>query len=462
MKVKQFFVGFAVVLSVSVLTFAQTSVSVEKNSAQESLVRLLSLLTNKDAKKRGDAANEIARRRDMKAVPGLIEILSFTNYAKYGEAEWLLLKLTGKDFGYNWVLWREWLAEQEKVELPPQFLEWKAALFRTVDPEFGRFLYPQMPLRIRNEEIVWGGVKKDGIPALTNPKMISASVAAYLKDKDYVFGVEINGEARAYPHRIMDWHEMVNDVVGGKPVSLAYCTLCRSGILFDTNVGGKTFTFGSSGLLYRSNKLMYDHQTESLWMTLAGEPVSGTLANSKIKLKTLPVVVTTWKDWKEDHPNTLVMSLDTGYKRDYNRSQYSDYFASAETMFPVPRRDKRLRPKEEVFGLVINGQPKAYQSKKLRDAGVLNDEVSGEKILLISNKTNAVRAYMRSQQIFIADKADFKTVRDQNGEAWLVTESALVNQKTGEQLPRIAGHIAYWFGWHTFHPQTELFSGDKK
>jgi hypothetical protein len=456
MRRRHFFALLAA-LAISAVIFAQTPDSARKNLAQESVVQLLSRLTHRDAKIRSDAAREIERRRDLKAVPGLIEILSFTEYAKYGEAEWLLLKLTGREYGYNWVLWREWLAEQQKIELPPQFLEWKAALFRSIDPEFGRFLFPNMVLQIRSEEIVWGGVKKDGIPALSNPKMISAAEAVYLKDKDLVFGVEINGEARAYPHRIMDWHEMVNDVVGGQPVSLAYCTLCRSGILFDTKVGDQTFTFGSSGLLYRSNKLMYDRQTESLWVTFAGEPVSGVLANSRIKLKILPLVVTTWKDWRGEHPQTLVMSLETGHKRDYSQSQYRDYFASSETMFPVPGRDKRLPPKEEVFGLVADGQPKAYQLKKLREVGVLNDEIGSEKILLVTTKTNAVRAYRRSEQIFIADKTGLKTIRDNAGGAWQVTESALVNQKTGEQLPRLAGHLAYWFGWHIFHPQTLLF-----
>jgi hypothetical protein len=107
--------------------------------------------------------------------------------------------------------------------------------------------------------------------------------------------------------------------------------------------------------------------------------------------------------------------------------------------------------------LVADGQPKAYQLKKLREVGVLNDEIGSEKILLVTNKTNAVRAYRRSGQIFIADKTDPKIIRDNAGGGWQVTESALVNQKTGEQLPRLAGHLAYWFGWHIFHPQTLLF-----
>ena len=144
------------------------------------------------------------------------------------------------------------------------------------------------------EEIAWGGVLVDGIPALDNPRMTTASAASYLNPDDPVFGVEINGDARAYPLRIANWHEMVNDVVGGVPVSLAYCTLCGSGILFDGRVAGRAepFTFGSSGLLYRSNKLMYDRQTDSLWEQFAGHPVTGKLTGSKIELKLLLLVLT--------------------------------------------------------------------------------------------------------------------------------------------------------------------------
>lgn len=135
-----------------------------------------------------------------------------------------------------------------------------------IDPNFTAFLYSGVRHSIRLEEIAWGGVNKDGIPSLDNPALINAEDAEYLKEDDLVFGVSINGDTRAYPLRIMDWHEMFNDVIGGVPVALAYCTLCGSGILYETDMGdGKEpIIFGSSGFLYRSNKLMYDKQTHSL------------------------------------------------------------------------------------------------------------------------------------------------------------------------------------------------------
>jgi hypothetical protein len=428
--------------------------------SKEPLVNLLGLLVNQDPQRRQAAHQELTRRGDPRAVPGLIELLRIPRYARIGEVELLLRKLTGKNFGQNWVAWSEWLAEQEAVELPPQFPEWKAVLFRLIDPAFSKFLYPGVPLRIRIEEIVWGGVKKDGIPALTRPKLVKADEATYLRAQDQVFGVALGGEARAYPLRIMDWHEMLNDVVGGRPVSLAYCTLCRSGILFDTTIEGRTFTFGSSGLLYRSNKLMYDQQTESLWMTLPGEPVSGALASSGIKLKKLPVVVTTWQDWRGKHPETLVLSLETGYQRDYRPgAAYGDYFASPDLMFPAPRRDRRLKPKEEVFTLLVGDQPKAYVLRKLRQVGVLNDTLGGEHLVLITDGAGAVRAYLRGKHVFQARKNAGEVVDTANGGVWSVAEDALINQVTGERLARLGGHHAYWFGWSIFYPQTQLYEG---
>ncbi|MGH9841414.1 MAG: DUF3179 domain-containing protein [Blastocatellia bacterium] len=424
--------------------------------SRSTLVELLGQLTQRDRKQSEAAYRELARRRDARAVPGLIELMRFPRFNDTLQLDWLLTRLTGKDFGNNWIAWSQWLTAQPKVELPPEFLEWKAALFSAaIDSAFEKFLYPGMPLRIRIEEIVWGGVKKDGIPALTNPKLIRAEEATYLSDKDLVFGVEINGDARAYPLRIMDWHEMLNDVIGGQPVSLAYCTLCRSGILFDTHVGDRTFTFGSSGLLYRSNKLMYDRETESLWMTIPGEPVSGKLAGSGIKLKKLPLVVTAWSDWRRLHPATRVLSLDTGHKRDYSPgAAYGPYFASPDLMFPVPSPDPRMKPKEEIFALDIEGQSKAYVLKKLRQTPILHDALGGENIVLVTNeKTGAVRAYSAGKQRFT--RRDSLLVAE-DGQEWQVTESSLVNRKTNEQLPRLPGHLAYWFGWASFHPRTLL------
>lgn len=153
-------------------------------------------------------------------MPVLIELLRFRDGSGVAIPE-ALQKLTGKSFGDDWFAWVEWLGDRD-IPAPPGFDAWKADLFAGIDPRFRLFLYAGVPTRIKLEEIVWGGVLKDGIPALVNPAFVDAAEATYLRDAELVFGLSINGDARAYPHRILDWHEMADDVVGGVPIALAY------------------------------------------------------------------------------------------------------------------------------------------------------------------------------------------------------------------------------------------------
>ena len=293
-----------------------------------------------------------------------------------------LQDLTGKKDIITWFDWMLWQQQNPKVEPHESILELKSLAFYAIDPNFKRFFSPDKEFDIRPEEIVWGGVRVDGIPALDNPKHITATDATYLHDDDEVFGVEINGDARAYPLRIMGWHEMFNDVIGGVPVSLAYCTLCNAGILFEGDYDGRVelgikepFTFGSSGFLYQSNKLMYDRQTDSLWNQFTGEPVSGALRDSGIKLKIRPVVITSWGKWKEKHPGTKALDLDTGFRRNYGSGVvYNDYFASPNLMFPaLGDQSRTLQEKEQIFGLRLEGGTKAWPLDAFKGGRILND-----------------------------------------------------------------------------------------
>lgn len=229
--------------------------------------------------------------------------------------------------------------------------------------------------------------------------------------------------------------------------------------MYASEVAGQTFVFGSSGLLFRSNKLMYDRQTNSLWHSLTGEPVVGTLAHSGIKLQRLPVVVTTWGQWRADHPDTKVLSLNTGYRRDYTPgAPYGAYYASPETMFPVWRRSQALPAKAFVYALVVNDTPKAYPLALLERERVTNDTLGGVAVLLVSDaKGRTVRAYRRGEHRF-ARGPDDRTVVDERGAPWAVTEDALVPSQTGAgKLERLAGHVAYWFGWFAFQPRTLIY-----
>lgn len=181
--------------------------------------------------------------------------------------------------------------------------------------------------RIRLDEIDWGGVGVNGIPPLDQPKVVAAADARYMGDKNVVFGMVINGEARAYPKRILAWHEMARDTLGGVKLAIAYCTLCGTVIPYETVSDGRSHTLGTSGLLYRSNKIMFDAETNSLWSTIEGRPVVGSLAQSETTIKYRPVVTTTWREWRAAHPDTTVLSLDTGHQRDYDEGvAYRSYF----------------------------------------------------------------------------------------------------------------------------------------
>ena len=353
----------------------------------------------------------------------------------------------------NWrdaMLWQEAHAE---VKPHPSFRPLKMEVFETLDPKFLRFLGGDKSrpenLKIRLEEIVWGGVKVDGIPSLDNPKLVPAADASYLRDTDLVFGVDINGDARAYPLRIMGWHEMFNDTMGGVPVALAYCTLCGAGILFETKVKGrdKPFVFGSSGFLYRSNKLMFDRETDSLWNQFTGKPVSGTLLNAGIQLKIRPVVITSWKKWRARHPATKALSLETGHYRNYGSGVvYRDYFASPDLMFPTRVRDETVvRRKDYVFGIRDVVAAKAWPLTAFANEPVINDTVGARSVVLIGDtKTRSVRAYDRGDIAFSTGKGADPLAGP--GGDWKITEDALIGP-TGDKLARVPGHISYWFAW---------------
>ncbi len=369
--------------------------------------------------------------------------------------------LTGARHGGDWHAWMLWQEAHPEIEPFDGFDRLKADVMAAIDPNFRLFLRRGVEHEIRLEEIVWGGVAKDGIPALIDPTHIGPREADYLLDDELVFGVRINGDARAYPLRILDWHEMFNDVVGGVHVALAYCTLCGSGILFETRVPERAepFVFGSSGFLYRSNKLMYDRQTHSLWNQFTGRPVVGPLTGSGIELRVRPVTITSWKNWLDRHPDTKVLSLETGHARDYTPGQpYGKYFASPDLMFPALVADTRLKPKDYVFVLRAGEHEKSWPLSEFAGGRVINDGVGDLDVVLIGDAaTRTVRAYDAGGLNFAAAAGSLQSVVA-NGEAWRVDEDSLVNANQ-RRLARLPGHVAYWFALSGFKPEAP-FGGD--
>ena len=388
----------------------------------------------------------------------LLESFWFTRIrpARAGIAH-LLERASGRAFDGDPNPWYEWLWSIEPGE-HPEYAEFKAALYEQVDPRFREYFDKRPKALIRLDEIRWGGVQRDGIPPLKNPKMIAAKDAAYLEDGNIVFGVAIDGDVRAYPKRILAWHEMVKDRIAGRELNGVYCTLCGSMILYDATVAGVHHELGTSGFLYRSNKLMYDHATKSLWSTLTGTPVVGALVGKGIELKPLYVVTTTWGEWKKRHPGTTVLSRDTGHVRDYREgAAYQEYFATDRLMFGVPKLDARLANKAEVLALRFPdapGEQLAIAADFLSANHVYHDRIGKQGFVVFTDASGANRVY-ESRGVTFAGWNGEAVARDRGGRSWAVTESA-ISGPSGETLKRLPAHRAFWFGWYSAYPKTRL------
>ena len=244
--------------------------------------------------------------------------------------------------------------------------------------------------------------------------------------------------------------------------------------MYSTIINGQATTLGTSGMLYRSNKVMYDRLTFSLWSQLLGIPVVGPLAGSGIKLRLFPVSLTTWVEWVVEHPDTTVLSLETGvypassYPPESSpASLYFDYREDPETRFPVWNRDDRLETKDEVLGLSINDVAKAYPVEVIREERLINDLIGGSEVVIVaSSNSSAARVYERSGREFslpdsVAPVGLPVSLVDSAGVEWRVTEDALVSSADpSETLRRVYSQISFWFGWFAFHPETLLYDGE--
>ncbi len=426
--------------------------------AQEVPVSQFMALVYNNPEKQQRAFNEIRANWQLSYAPMLLEISMVTEDQTLRKRILELLREhTGQNFIYSTNAWLEWVWSME-LEPHSEYEHFKASLYGLIDQRFTGYFDKDRATTIRLDEVLWGGVQQDGIPPLRNPKMINASEADYLSNHHVVFGIEVNGDVRAYPKRIMAWHELFTDVVGDEPLAGVYCTLCGTMILYKTNTENAEYTLGTSGFLYRSNKLMYDKATQSLWNTIWGRPVIGPLVGQGIKLEMLPIVTTTWGEWKKRHPNTKVLSLETGFDRDYGEGvAYHDYFATHQLMFTTPRQDKRLLNKQEVLALLLDEYPEeplAIASYFLSRNKLHHDTIGERELVVVTDRSGASRVYESAGVRFKKwDKAN--TLKDDNGQTWTLTEQALVAE-SGWQLARIPAHRSFWFGWYAAHPSTRL------
>ena len=374
-----------------------------------------------------------------------------------------LAKQTGKRFGDDLRAWRRWM--WSLPESPhSEYAVFKAELYARIDPKFRQFFRPGTRTSIRLDEIDWGGVPVNGIPPLRMPTHLPGSEATWLRDSHIVFGVEVDGKARAYPKRILAWHEMAIDRVGGVDLTVVYCTLCGTVIPYESGTGSRQFTFGTSGLLYRSNKLMFDEETSSLWSAIEGVPVVGPLVGSGLQLRFHSAITTTWGEWKRDFPATTVLSIETGHERNYAEgAAYREYFGTDRLMFEVPGIDSRLKNKAEVLvlrpGTLAPGSfPVALAVERLRREPVFNFEAGGRALVVITSRGGGNRVYERGPHEFTSAGRGgvAQEVRDRMGGRWTVTPKALVSG-SGQRLAALPTHRAFWFGWIAQHPDTVLF-----
>ncbi len=271
------------------------------------------------------------------------------------------------------------------------------------------------------DRIVSGGPPKDGIPSIDDPKFVTVAEAdKWIEDNELVLAIIRKGVERVYPLQIMVWHEIVNDKIVGDPILITYCPLCGSGIAYERTINGEEVEFGTSGKLYNSNLVMYDRKTDSYWTQIDGLAVVGELTGTKLKPVSIDTVV--WREWKKAHPDSEVLSQDTGFRRPYGRDPYGSYYEDSFLFFQVENKDDRIHPKTVVFGIQVNDVYKAYKEDDLKALKVIEDTVGGVKIRVERDDAGIVK---------------------------------ITNLDTGGEIVK---ERDFWFAWYAFHPDTILYT----
>ena len=316
---------------------------------------------------------------------------------------------------------------------------------------------------IPNDEVFDGGPGKDGIPSVDNPQFATSSLINHMQDDDLILGIQIGNEVRGYTHPVLDWHEIINDEINGVPVAITYCPLTGTGIGWDRTIDGSVTTFGVSGLLFNSNLIPYDRNSDSNWSQMANECVNGDLINTKINTRLL--VEMPWSTWKEMYPNAMVTTTVTGVSRNYGTYPYGNYRTSNNLNFPVDIEDDRLHKKERVLGVIINEKAVAYQFEKFSgdEIKLVEDNFQGSELAIIGSEgKNFMVAFERELD---GELLDFNVlqnelpaiIEDQNGNKYDVFGKRVEGSNLGKTLNTPTNYIGYWFSWGAFYPNTEIF-----
>ncbi|NBC83073.1 MAG: DUF3179 domain-containing protein [Bacteroidetes bacterium] len=316
---------------------------------------------------------------------------------------------------------------------------------------------------IPKNQVYDGGPGKDGIPAISEPELIAADEATWLSGNDLVLGIADGDDIRAYPHQILDWHEIINDQTNNHSLAVIYCPLTGTGIGWNRIMDSIETTFGVSGLLYNSNIIPYDRKTDSYWSQLINGAVNGPLTGKQAE--TINLIETSWETWKTSYPSTKVVSRNTGYSRSYGNYPYGNYKDDELLLFPVSNTDDRLNRKERVLAIFIQEAVKAYTFEKLTaHENLIIDSFQGQDVVVTgSEEANLIVAFQN--KLNDGSTPEFDVVhnnlpgilRDNQGNVWDISGRAISGPRTGEQLQSVTQIMGYWFAFVAFYPEIELF-----
>lgn len=319
---------------------------------------------------------------------------------------------------------------------------------------------------IPTQSVVDGGPGKDGIPSIDQPQFSSASSIDFLQPSDLVLGINVNGDIRAYPHPILDWHEIVNDVVDNSFVAITYCPLTGTGIGWNRFFNGQETTFGVSGLLYNSNLIPYDRASDSNWSQMLLKSVNGDRSGTEIE--TIHLIETTWQTWQEMFPDSRVLNLNTGFQRSYGLYPYGTFRTNNDFLiFSVTPDDPRLPRKERGLGLIVGGSSRFYSIESFADTDlkVIEDIMERKELVVAGSKEkNFVVAYYR--QLPDGTLLDFQVpiepfqpavMIDNEGNHWNLFGEAIDGPRLGQRLTPVNSFMGYWFAWGAFYPGIEIY-----
>lgn len=314
---------------------------------------------------------------------------------------------------------------------------------------------------IPKNEVLNGGVGKDGIPSIDNPQFDLAKDVSSFFDNELVVGYEYDGVLHGYPIPILDWHEIVNDQIEGLSIAITYCPLTGTAIGWERKFGSREFTFGVSGLLYNSNLMPYDRRTNSTWSQQRMECVNGSRIGDRPK--TFSLIETSLATWKKSFPNSKIMNANTGFDRRYSLYPYGNYRSTDQPFFPVTPLDTRLPAKERVLAVIIGEQSKAYKFNKVGEGiDILYDKVGGENIVIVrSTDYNLNTAFSNSSNLqFESVENTFPAIfKDQYGNKYDLTGKVIDGPDLDARLQKPTSMIGYWFSWPPFYPDIEIYEG---